>query len=486
MNQKDKQSKVTESVDKSRRDFLKGSGIVAGGLAAATVPGLVEAASAKAEQKGKNEPPPLQNPYGSRPGGGISLPEYYKPWPAIKNRNMYLPGTEVLPKNEMRITFLGSSPWPPNPLQKGTSMLVELGNDTAQPRRFFFDLGNGSVGHAIALQVPAPFINDIFISHLHADHYADLPYMYPFRAFSGGFKPLRVYGPSGRTPELGIKSMVKHMRAMNRWHEENFNSCPVGDGMEIEVTEFDWKDRNGICYDKDGVKVRHWPRSHVKDGASAYRLDWEDAGLSFVWTGDGRPDELSAKYGKGADVFVSEGTIDTPALSALKVGSPAELWEYTIDIYHTMYYASGYLFKQTQPRMAAICHFEWSGDQLAAESIAQVRSHWDGLFMFGLDLKVINVTKDAIWARQAVISDEAAPANMDPRWFVKPGEPLPEKIKFPTPTMPREVQQEQFVRDLEIDPKKYYPPDVYRKPVQKWPGITLNPREMLKARGIKV
>ena len=207
---------------------------------------------------------------------------------------MYLSGTEILPKNEMRITFLGSSPWPPNPLQKGTSMLVELGNGTAQPRRFFFGLGNGSVGHAIALQVPAPFINDNFISHLHADHYADLPYMYPFRAFSGGFTPLRVYEPSGRTPELGIKSMVKHMRA---------------------------REQNGICYDKDGVKVRHWPRSHVKDGASAYRLDWEDAGLSFVWTGDGLPDELSAKFGKGADVFVSEGTIDTPSLSAEDAGT---------------------------------------------------------------------------------------------------------------------------------------------------------------------
>ena len=78
----------------------------------------------------------------------------------------------------------------------------------------------------------------------------------------------------------------------------------------------------------------------------------------------------------------------------------------------------------------------------------------------------------------------AAPATMDPRWFVPPGGKLPEKIEFPTPTMPREVQQEQFVRDLEIDPKKYYPPDAYRTPVQKWPGVTLNPREMLKARGI--
>ena len=281
-------------------------------------------------------------------------------------------------RRSCRRTRCGSPSWAARPglrirCRRARPCWWSLATGPPSRGRFFFDLGNGSVGHAIAMQVPAPFINDIFISHLHADHYADLPYMYPFRAFSGGFTPLRVYGPSGRTPELGIKSMVKHMRAMNRWHEENFNSCPVGDGMEIEVTEFDWKERNGICYDKDGVKVRHWPRSHVKDGASAYRLDWEEAGLSFVWTGDGRPDELSAEYGKGADVFVTEGTIDTPSLSALKVGSPAELWEYTIDIYHTMYYAAGYLFKQAQPRMAAICHFEWSGDQLAAESIAQVR-----------------------------------------------------------------------------------------------------------------
>ena len=319
-----------------------------------------------------------------------------------------------------------------------------------------------------------------------ATHYADLPYMYPFRAFSGGFQPLRVYGPSGRTPELGTEAMIRNMRAMNRWHEENFNSVPIGDGFEIEVHEFDWKDRNGICYDQDGVKVRHWPRSHVKDGASAYRLGWEDAGLSYVWTGDGRPDELSAEYGRGADVFVSEGTIDAPWLTGLKFGAPAELWEYTMDIYHTPYYAAGYLFKQAQPRMAAVCHFEWSDDSLMAESVAEIRAHWDGLFMFGLDLNVINVTKDAIWVRRAVIADGAASASMDPRWFIPPGQGLPDTIEFPTPRNPREQPQEQFVRDLEIDPELYYPQDAFRKPTQTWPGVTINPREMLKQRGIEL
>ena len=88
--------------------------------------------------------------------------------------------------------------------------------------------------------------------------------------------------------------MAKHMREMLEVARGELPHTPMGDGYEMDVTEFDWKDENGVCYDQDGVVVRHWPRSHVKDGASAYRLDWEEYGLSFVWTGDGRPDEKTA------------------------------------------------------------------------------------------------------------------------------------------------------------------------------------------------
>jgi len=429
------------------------------------------------------------NPYGKRPGGGISLPDYYRPTPSIKNRNAYFGGTEPLPPGEMRVAFLGSTPWPPTRSQSGTSMLVELGNDGPQPRRFFFDMGNGSVKNAIALQVPPALINDIFISHLHSDHYADLPYSYPFTAWSGRWQPLRLYGPSGRTPELGMKRMVEGMKIMNRWHEENFNHTPMGDGLEMDVTEFDWKDENGVCYDQDGVVVRHWPRSHVKDGASAYRLDWEEYGLSFVWTGDGRPDVKTAKYAAGADVFVSEGQMDTPALQALKFGTPSELVEYTIDSWHTMYYAAGYLFNEVQPRIAAVCHYEAGGGATEAEAIAEIRSYWKGLFMWGgPDVQILNVTKDAIWAREAALPEGVAVASMDPRVMLPPGVPLPDKMEIPRPTMPREEQQEQFLRDMEIDPDLYYPDDAARPPTQTWPeeGFFLEPKKMLKARGIDV
>lgn len=95
----------------------------------------------------------------------------------------------------------------------------------------------------------------------------------PFSAWAGRWKqPLRVTGPSGRTPDLGTNAMVAGMKQMLKWHIEALDACPIGDSYEVEVNEFDWKDENGICYDKNGVTIRHWRRSHVRDGASAYRL----------------------------------------------------------------------------------------------------------------------------------------------------------------------------------------------------------------------
>jgi ribonuclease Z len=235
------------------------------------------------------------------------------------------------------------------------------------------------------------------------------------------------------------------------------------------------------------VKVRHWPRSHVKDGASAYRLDWEDAGLSVVWTGDGRPDEKTEKYSAGCDVFITEGQIDLPGLTSLKFGVPEELMKYTIDSWHTMYYAAGYLMEKVQPRMGMIVHYEEGGPALEAESIAQVRSNFQGLFQFGgPDIQVVNVTKDEIWSREAAIPSGPAISPLDPRWLMPA--PLPEEVELPRPELPREEQQQQFLRDMEIDPHKYYPPDADRPPVQTWPeeGFSIHPREMLEARGIEV
>ncbi len=380
----------------TRRSLFK----TAGGAAAAAV-GLSEPAQA-AEEPGPTPPAGQpQNPYGGGPSTGITLPPYYRPTPSVANANTFFPSTEELGDDEIRISFVGSTPIPPTRDQAGTAIMVELGNG----KRFFFDFGSGCMRNLVALQVPLPMVNDIFLTHLHVDHYADLPYLFAFAPWMGRWKPLRVHGPSGRTPEFGIKAMIEGMKMMTRWHTNSFSVLPMGDGYEVEVNEFDFQDDNGICYDKDGVVIRHWRRAHGKDGASGYRLDWN--GLSFVWTGDGRPDANTVKFSKGVDVFVAEIQPDLANLQSLKFGVPPVIVTTTIDGGHTPHYATGYMFQQVQPRLAMATHVTYD-DELVPEMVAGIRTHWDGLFQFGApDVVVVNVTKKAIWTRKAALPESA-------------------------------------------------------------------------------
>jgi len=408
----------------------------------------------------------VANPYGGGPNTGITLPPYYRPTPSVANANTFFPGVEELGDDEMRISFIGSSPVPPTRAQAGTAIMVELGNG----KRFFFDLGPGCLRNIVALQVPLQLVNDIFITHLHIDHYGELPYIYGFSAWMGRWKPLRVHGPSGRTPEDGTKAMVEGMKKMTHWHTDSFNLFPIGDGYEVDVNEFDFRDDNGICYEQDGVVIRHWRRVHGKDGASAYRLDWK--GLSFVWTGDGRPDNNTVKYAQGVDVFVSELQPDTMNLQAVKFGIPPLMGLVPIDVAHTVHYAAGYLFKQVQPRLAMATHLAYD-EELVPEMVAGVRTHFNGLFQFGApDGVVVNVTKNAIWTRKAALPEStnfARPSTKEARELFDIGL-TKTTVDFPNARKTvADIEDPATRAALEIDPRKYYPSDVYRTPNPNWP-----------------
>jgi ribonuclease Z len=61
-------------------------------------------------------------------------------------------------------------------------------------------------------------------------------------------------------------------------------------------------------------------------------------------------------------------------------------------------------------------------------------------------------------------------------------------MELPRPKIPREDQQEQFLRDMEIDPHLYYPPDADRKIATVWPeeGVEMDVKTLLKAKGVDV
>ncbi len=201
-------------------------------------------------------------------------------------------------------------------------------------------------------------------------------------------------------------------------------------------------------------------------------MEWN--GLSFVWTGDGRPSELDIEYAKGVDVYVTELQQEVLEISSGVQGVPPFLGRYTVDTHHTPGYAAGYLANQIKPRIFMNTHMSYD-PYLMEETVAEIRHHWKGPYHFGApDGIVVNVTKDAIWVREGILPEY--PNNRSPQFNFDNGQ-----LVVPHPTTSREEIQEPFVREKEIDPKLYYPEGYHPLLLQEWPVKTdlVVPMEML-------
>jgi len=106
--------------------------------------------------------------------------------------------------------------------------------------------------------------------------------------------------------------------------------------------------------------------------------------------------------------------------------------------------------------------------------------HYKGLFAFGIDHTVVNVTKDRVWMREAALPDTTNIARPDLQWTLQnqfDGK-VPAEVTFKN-TIPD--NQEQSVRDLEIDPALFMPKDQMREWARGFSG-KVNPADLFVGR----
>ena len=146
------------------------------------------------------------------------------------------------------------------------------------------------------------------------------------------------------------------------------------------------------------------------------------------------------------------------------MGIPAFFINNVVDRSHTPHYAAGYLMNLVQPRLAMVTHVAYD-DDLIPEMLAGIRTHYKGFVQMGApDGVVVNVTKQAIWTRMAALADapnQARPAPAELKELFDIG-PTHLEMDFPDAKHSVDDMQEQYVRDMEFDPKLYYPADVDR------------------------
>jgi ribonuclease Z len=314
-----------------------------------------------------------------------------------RERDTYYPNSEDLAPDEMRVIACGTGMPTTRAAQAAACFLVELGNGD----KFIFDIGTGAAERISSLQIPYDYLDKIFIGHLHADHFGSLGEMFIGGALMGRQKPLRVWGPTGRTPELGTAYAVQKLKEMYTWDLAGRVGLVDFRGYSIEVNEFDYKAENAVIYQDNGVTIRSFPAIHSLDGPVSFSLEWK--GLKFVFGSDSYPNKWFVKYAKDADLAVHECFVAVPDLvkkmrftpeSALLVGTQI----------HTAPEAFGKLMQEIQPRMAVAYHFFKDFDTTAAVN-DRIRTTYDGPLSLAEDFMVWNITKDDIRVRMAVVEE---------------------------------------------------------------------------------
>ena len=309
---------------------------------------------------------------------------------------IFRPGAEELAGDEMRLTCCGSG----NPIvrraQAATSWLVELGNGD----KFVFDVGGGSVQNLWSLEISPAELDKVFLTHLHLDHVGDMHVIYDGMGWARN-TPLKVWGPSGYTPEMGTAAFCDHMQRAALWHNESKAGIVPSSGADIEAHEFDYSQFDAdnpqlVVYEQNGVRISAFPVVHCIYGAVGYRLEWN--GLAISLHGDGSPNSFEAEQAKGVDVMLHEGFLDAETFSR-KAAVPLENAKQIVSE-HTTGERFGKLCQLAEPTLAVAYHY-FLDDDTVDPFFELLRTTYDGPVLLAQDLTVINLTPEQIVSRLA-------------------------------------------------------------------------------------
>ncbi|HEY0417373.1 MAG TPA: ribonuclease Z [Gaiellaceae bacterium] len=190
---------------------------------------------------------------------------------------------------DLDVVFLGTSASAPTAGRAPAALLVRRGGE-----RLLFDCAEGTQRQLMRSSLGLPDLEEIFLTHFHADHVLGLPGLLKTFALRGRDLPLTVYGPPGLQQLFG-----ELRRIFGRL------SYPV------EIVEV----RPGEALERDGYRILVFPVHHGVS-AAGYAVDEDDRPGEFD---AGAADALGIPFGpergelqRGESVTLDDGRVVTP------------------------------------------------------------------------------------------------------------------------------------------------------------------------------
>ena len=289
---------------------------------------------------------------------------------------MAIATNETRAESDFKVTLLGTASPAPRPTRYGPSTLVQVGGQV-----LLFDAGRGVPIRMEQIKVPIGKIDVLFLTHFHSDHVSGIPDVWLTGWLGPTFgrrqAPFHVIGPTGAK---NLMTNLEKAYALDISTREADEKLPP-QGIAIQTDEFD---KDGVVYEKDGVKVIAFEVDHGEKIKPAYGYRIEYKGHAAVISGDTRYNQNVIKYGTRADLLIHEVAIARPDLMS-------NLFAQAIIAHHTSPHDGGRVFAQAKPKLAAYTHLVFLSSEKVPEAtlddiVSQTRETYDGPLEVGEDL----------------------------------------------------------------------------------------------------
>jgi ribonuclease Z len=205
-------------------------------------------------------------------------------------------------------------------------------------------------------------------------------------------------------PKYGFRHFAEKQMESYAWDTDTRVADLPAVGAEINIHEFDYS-KVHVVYDHNDVQITSFPAVHIYDGPVSLRLDWN--GLSFVYSGDTTPSEFMIENAQNADVLVHE-TFNTVGQLMERSGYDERSARGIGTIAHSDPGEAAHVVAQCDPRLFVAFHFLHDFDT-GPEIESEIRKHYSGPLALATDFMVINVTKEQVVQRMAIVSDHVWP-----------------------------------------------------------------------------
>lgn len=224
---------------------------------------------------------------------------------------------------ELSVFFAGTGGSQPTPRRGLPATLISRGGE-----RILIDCGEGTQRQLLS-SIGLPELDEIFITHLHADHWLGLPGMLKTFDLRARERPLRLHGPRG-TRDLLDGLMRFAGRTTYDLHVEELQDGEIleRDGYDIEAVSvshrgpalayvFQEYDRPGV-FDPDAARAAGLTEGpefgRVQRGETIRGVTPEQVmgpsrlGRKLTFSGDTRPCDALREAAHGSDLLVHEAT----------------------------------------------------------------------------------------------------------------------------------------------------------------------------------